>query len=231
MIASLAQPPVFTPLADAPSWTKDWPEWAQVLMDKPLRITLILVGTLLAAVIARGIVGHTTSRLAKKPPVTWPIPPREETAYLAARREARYRTFGAVAKSTISVTAWILAIALVLEAVGVNPGLIITSVGVAGVGVGFGAQNLIKDVIAGLFMLIEDQYGLGDVIDAGPATGKVVAMTLRITTLQDKDGVLWYVPNGQVTRIGNKTQADQGGGPEGTEPAGSGTEDAEEDAA
>jgi small conductance mechanosensitive channel len=200
-------------------------------MDTPLRILLILAGAFLAAVIARGIVGLTTSRMAKKPPVTWPIPPREETAYLAARRAARYKTFGAVAKSTISVAAWIVAIALILDTVGVDPGLIITSVGVAGVGVGFGAQNLIKDVIAGLFMLIEDQYGLGDVIDAGPATGKVVAMTLRITTLQDKDGVLWYVPNGQVTRIGNKTQADQAGGPEGAEPMDSEPETAEEDAA
>jgi small conductance mechanosensitive channel len=84
--------------------------------------------------------------------------------------------------------------------------LIITSVGVAGLGLGLGAQNLVKDLLAGLLILSEDQYGIGDLVDAGPATGVVEAMSLRVTTLRDQDGVLWYVPNGAITRIGNKSQ-------------------------
>jgi small conductance mechanosensitive channel len=129
-----------------------------------------------------------------------------DPAWAAARREARFKTLGSVLNSVATVAIWVLAACLALEAVGVNVGLIITSLGVAGVAVGLGAQSLVKDVVAGVFMLAEDQYGVGDEIDTGDAVGVVESMSLRVTTLRDADGVIWHVPNGAITRIGNKSQ-------------------------
>jgi small conductance mechanosensitive channel len=88
----------------------------------------------------------------------------------------------------------------------VNLGPILASAGVAGLAIGFGAQNLVKDFLAGLFMLLEDQYGVGDVVDVGDVTGTVEAVGLRITTLRDAHGVLWYMRNGEIVRVGNKSQ-------------------------
>ena len=89
---------------------------------------------------------------------------------------------------------------------GISLAPFIASVGIVGVALGFGAQSLVKDFLTGLFMLLEDQYGVGDVIDVGPANGTVEAVTLRVTKIRDADGTLWYVPNGTMLRVGNKTQ-------------------------
>jgi small conductance mechanosensitive channel len=83
---------------------------------------------------------------------------------------------------------------------------LLTSVGILGVAIGFGAQELVKDFIAGMFMLLEDQYGVGDVIDTGTAVGTVEAVTLRVTRLRDADGRVWYIRNGTITRVGNESQ-------------------------
>jgi small conductance mechanosensitive channel len=88
----------------------------------------------------------------------------------------------------------------------VNLAPLIASAGIVGVALGFGAQNLVKDFIAGLFMLLEDQYGVGDVVDFGEASGTVEAVGLRITTLRDGRGVLWYIRNGEIVRVGNRSQ-------------------------
>jgi small conductance mechanosensitive channel len=112
--------------------------------------------------------------------------------------------------SVATVAIWVIAVAFILERVGVNVAVLVTSLGVAGVGLGLGAQSLIKDWIAGLFMMLEDQYGIGDSIDIGPAQGRVVNVSLRVTTVEDEEGTLWYVPNGTITRIANKTQTHEG---------------------
>ena len=95
---------------------------------------------------------------------------------------------------------------LVLGELGVNLAPLLASAGIAGIALGFGAQNLVKDFIAGLFMLLEDQYGVGDVVDLGEASGTVEAVGLRITTIRDGRGVLWYIRNGEIVRVGNKSQ-------------------------
>ena len=82
---------------------------------------------------------------------------------------------------------------------------LIAGAGIAGVALGFGAQSLVKDCITGLFMLIEDQYGIGDDVDLGEATGIVDRITLRTTVLRGPDGTLWHVPNGEVVRVGNRS--------------------------
>jgi len=95
---------------------------------------------------------------------------------------------------------------LVLGEIGINLGPLLASAGIAGLAIGFGAQNLVKDFIAGLFMLLEDQYGVGDVVDLGEISGTVEAVGLRITTIRDARGVLWYIRNGEIIRVGNRSQ-------------------------
>jgi small conductance mechanosensitive channel len=89
---------------------------------------------------------------------------------------------------------------------GFNLGPLLASAGIVGVALGFGAQSLVKDLIAGLFMLLEDQYGVGDTVDLGEAIGVVETVGLRITTVRDGRGVLWYIRNGEIIRVGNKSQ-------------------------
>jgi small conductance mechanosensitive channel len=83
---------------------------------------------------------------------------------------------------------------------------LLAGAGVVGVALGFGAQNLVRDFLSGIFMLIEDQYGVGDVIDAGPATGKVEGVSLRTTRIRDVEGNVWHIPNGVIQRVANKSQ-------------------------
>jgi moderate conductance mechanosensitive channel len=95
---------------------------------------------------------------------------------------------------------------MALGTLGINLGPLIAGAGIVGVAVGFGAQNLVRDFLSGIFMLLEDQYGVGDVIDLGAASGAVEGVGLRTTRVRDIDGVLWHVPNGEIRRVGNKSQ-------------------------
>ena len=95
---------------------------------------------------------------------------------------------------------------MILSQLGVNIAPIIASAGILGIALGFGAQSLVKDFLSGMFMIFEDQFGVGDVIDVGEAIGTVEAVTLRVTRLRDLDGTVWYVPNGEILRVGNKSQ-------------------------
>ena len=95
---------------------------------------------------------------------------------------------------------------MVLGEFGVDLAPILASAGIVGIAVGFGAQNLVKDFLSGMFMLLEDQYGVGDIVDVGQASGTVETVGLRITTLRDVNGTLWYVRNGEILRVGNKSQ-------------------------
>ncbi len=124
----------------------------------------------------------------------------------ATRRAQRAKTMGDLLKSVI--TGVIVAVfgTMVLSQLGVNIAPIIASAGIIGIALGFGAQSLVKDFLSGVFMIFEDQYGVGDVVDLGEATGTVEAVSLRVTRLRDLDGTVWYVPNGEIMRVGNKSQ-------------------------
>ncbi|WP_230465881.1 mechanosensitive ion channel family protein [[Actinomadura] parvosata] len=127
-------------------------------------------------------------------------------ALLHERRKQRAETMGSVLKHIASIVILGTAVLTVLDRLTIPIAPLLTSVGILGVAIGFGAQELVKDFIAGMFMLLEDQYGVGDVIDAGPAVGTVEAVTLRVTRLRDVDGRVWYVRNGTITRVGNESQ-------------------------
>lgn len=124
----------------------------------------------------------------------------------AARAEARARSISAVLGSGISVVIWTVAVFMIVGQLGIQLGPLIASAGIAGIALGFGAQTLVKDCISGLFILLEDQYGIGDVVDLGEATGVVEEIALRTTVLRSIDGTVWHVPNGEIVRVGNMSQ-------------------------
>lgn len=126
-----------------------------------------------------------------------------------ARAAMRTETLGTVLRSLASITIWTLAIFLALgslNTLAINLGPLIAGASIVGVALGFGSQTLVKDFLTGIFMLMEDQYGVGDIVDVGPATGVVEGITLRSTRLRDVEGVLWHVPHGEIARVGNLSQ-------------------------
>jgi small-conductance mechanosensitive channel len=129
---------------------------------------------------------------------------RDERA--VARHESRSRTIASLLKSLTSIVVMTLALISFLSAVGINVAPVLASAGIVGIAIGFGAQSLIRDFLTGIFMILEDQFGVGDSVDMGVAAGVVEDVGLRITRIRDDQGVVWYLPNGQITRVGNKTQ-------------------------
>jgi small-conductance mechanosensitive channel len=123
-----------------------------------------------------------------------------------ARAEARSESISSVVTSIASLIIWVIALLMVIAQFGVSLAPLLAGAGIAGVALGFGAQTLVKDFISGLFILIEDQYGVGDYVDIGEASGQVQRMTLRITSLRDVNGNLWHVPNGEITAVANQSQ-------------------------
>jgi small conductance mechanosensitive channel len=193
-------------------WThNDWlaasSHW---LIVKPLEILLIVIGALIFRAIARRLIDRLTRATGGKvPTVLRPLRERAPQALgqlLSERRAQRAQTIGSVFKSIVSFIVFGLAFMMILGELGVNLGPILASAGIVGVAIGFGAQNLVKDFLSGVFMMLEDQYGVGDVVDTGEAIGTVEAVGLRITTLRDVNGTVWYVRNGEILRVGNSSQ-------------------------
>ena len=122
------------------------------------------------------------------------------------RAARRAETIGALLRSIAAFTIWSVAALMALSELGLDLGPLIAGAGIVGIALGFGAQNLVRDFLSGMFMLVEDQYGVGDIIDVGPASGTVEQVTLRTTRLRDIKGVVWHIPNGTIERIGNKSQ-------------------------
>lgn len=122
------------------------------------------------------------------------------------RRHQRAHALGSILRNAASVTIFAIAVAIGLGDLGVNLAPVLASAGVVGIAVGFGAQNLVRDFLAGIFMLLEDQYGVGDVINIGDATGTVEAVSLRTTRLRDVNGVVWHLRNGSLEKVGNESQ-------------------------
>jgi small conductance mechanosensitive channel len=125
---------------------------------------------------------------------------------VSTRAVARARTMAQVLRSVATGVIWSIAAMTILGELGIDLGPLIASAGIAGVALGFGAQSLVKDFLSGFFMLVEDQFGVGDIVDVGEASGTVEAVSLRTTRVRDVNGTVWHVPNGQIVRVGNKSQ-------------------------
>ncbi|HEX5595741.1 MAG TPA: mechanosensitive ion channel family protein [Micromonosporaceae bacterium] len=181
------------------------------ILVKPLRILLIVF----IAMLVRHLLHRSIRRLVRGtaegsvPAILKPLRERVPTALtpmVPERRRQRAEAIGSVLRSLVSAVVFTVAVLLTLSELSFNLAPLLASAGIAGVALGFGAQSLVKDLIAGIFMLLEDQYGVGDTVDLGEATGTVEAVGLRTTTIRDGQGVVWYIRNGEIVRVGNKSQ-------------------------
>ena len=176
---------------------------ADLLIGRPLAVAgLVLLGLLI-----RWVLHKLVDRVVRRAEGGM-LPDRfsPTTAATASRRVQRAKTMGDLLKSIITGVLVAVVGTMVLAQLGVNIAPIIASAGIIGVALGFGAQSLVKDFLSGIFMIFEDQYGVGDAVDLGEAVGTVEAVSLRVTRLRDVNGTVWYVRNGEILRVGNMSQ-------------------------
>lgn len=187
---------------------------AEWVVARIVPVLLILVGALVVSRLLKRAIGKLIDRMAAVPKdsrldaLRSKGPGRfllnEHGASL--RSEARAKTIGHVLTSIATFFVWAIAVFMMLGELGINIGPLIAGAGIAGVALGFGAQTVVRDFLAGIFMIVEDQYGVGDSIDVGGVAGTVEKMSLRTTTLREVTGTLWHVPNGEIKRVGNRSQ-------------------------
>jgi moderate conductance mechanosensitive channel len=175
-----------------------------------LQILLILVIASVVLRFARRVISRGVLRAKDPEAPQGPLRRKRSAASqepgYALRRAQRADALGALLTSVATVVVWVLAAFLVLAEVGVNLAPLVAGAGVVGLAIGFGAQDLVNDFISGVFMLAEDQFGVGDIVDVGEASGVVEGVTLRTTKIRDVEGTLWHVPNGEIRRVGNSSQ-------------------------
>jgi small conductance mechanosensitive channel len=187
----------------------------KVIVEIPIRILLIVLVALIIRFVLHRLINRAVrpATRGEMPRILRPLKERvhaaallESSGLLSERRKQRAATIGSVLKSAVSFTLFVIAAMLVLNEVGINLAPFIAGTSIVGVALGFGAQNIVGDFLAGMFMMLEDQYGVGDVIDFEQASGTVEAVGLRTTRLRDVNGTVWYVRNGVVVRVGNMSQ-------------------------
>ena len=188
-------------------------EFVDWLTDVPLKILwILLIAWVVNQVVKRAIgrFGDRISGLQSKPGArrfrSKDRPPFVDTGEVNLRSAARAQTITGVMRSVATGFIGVFATIYILGVLGLNLGPLIAGAGVVGVALGFGAQSLVRDFLSGFFMLIEDHFGVGDVVDLGEASGTVEQVTLRVTRLRDQNGTVWHVPNGEIRRVGNKSQ-------------------------
>jgi moderate conductance mechanosensitive channel len=178
----------------------------EVALGPPLAIVLIIIAAAVANRLARRLIKRTLLRLGTGGLQEKARSALRETQELSLRSEQRVEALSTVLRSVVGAVIWTFAGFMVLGQLGIDLGPLLAGAGVVGLAIGFGSQALVKDFIAGLFILVEDQFGVGDVVDVGAASGKVEAVSLRTTRVRSADGVLWHVPNGAITSVGNQSQ-------------------------
>jgi len=175
----------------------------------PLTVILIVVGAVVVRWLLLVILRRSIERVVSGVKKTHNVEQTQELASAplrAARIVQRTRTLGTVINSSLTVVVLSAAFVLILDVLGVPVLGILGAAGVVAAGLAFGAQNLVRDVLNGMFMVFEDQFGIGDVVDLGVATGTVESVGVRITSIRDINGTLWHVRNGEILRVGNKSQ-------------------------
>ena len=188
------------PLAHVATW----------LIGKPLAI----IGLIVLGVVARWLLHRLVDRVVRRAEggvlparlVRGGLDRLSTDATASARRAQRARTMGSLLKSIVGGVIFTVITIMAVSELGYDVAPIIAGAGIVGVALGFGSQTLVKDFLSGIFMIFEDQYGVGDVVDVGEASGTIEAVSLRVTRLRDVDGTVWYVRNGEILRVGNMSQ-------------------------
>ncbi len=219
MVPTQLDPGLVDACGEDPAWLCEWvfdatdnetlAKLSDWLVGTPLTIFCIASGAWILALIARRYLGrvvrgammrHDSLAVRQLGRVGLPVPEADP------RRQARADSISGVVGGTAAVIIWVIALITILGELGIDLGPLIAGAGIAGIALGFGAQSIVRDFLAGLFVLIEDQYGIGDVVDLGEASGTVQEISLRTTVLRAQDGTVWHVPNGEVRRVGNRSQ-------------------------
>jgi small conductance mechanosensitive channel len=179
----------------------------RALIDHVVHIAVIVV----IAFVANRIVRHAISKLSGRmqraaAEVRGRAPSSLMRSEASKRAEARAEALSSVLRSVASIAIYTTALFMILDEVNISLAPLIAGASIVSIAVGIGAQSIVKDVVTGIFVMTEDQYGVGDTVDLGVASGTVERITLRSTRLRDVAGTVWHVPNGQVVRVGNKSQ-------------------------
>ena len=193
---------VYQLMIDVFGTTKATAHTVQVYAVGPLRILLVVVIALILSWLVRRVSGRLVGALRLVSPLVKATP----------RGEDRVRTLAGVFDSVLRVVIWIVALLTILGQLSINLVPFVATATVIGAALGFGAQTLVKDFLSGVLILAEDQYGVGDSIVVGSGasatSGTVESVNLRVTRIRGLDGVVWYVPNGDIRTVGNNTESD-----------------------
>ena len=203
------------------------PDWlpenlTELVVFRPIRIVLLIIAAFVLRRILNRLIKRSTQRAIDRP-LSSRNPMAQKlivaTTMSAERRRQRLSALSSLAQSTVSFLIFAVAILMILAELGYNITTILAGTTVVAVTIGFGLQSIVKDIFSGVFMLVEDQLGIGDYVDMDVASGLVVAIGLRVTELRGEDGTVWYVRNGEVLRVGNFSQGGPGEPPAEAEPA------------
>jgi moderate conductance mechanosensitive channel len=202
-----------------PDWLPD--NLAALVVFKPIRIVLLII----AAFVLRRILHRMINRSVRRA-VDRPLTSRNQmaqklinaTTVSAERRKQRLEALGSLAGSAVTFVIFLVAILMILAEMGFNITTLVAGTSVVAVTLAFGMQSIVKDLVSGVFMLVEDQLGVGDYVDMEKASGVVEGIGLRVTELRDKDGTVWYVRNGEIVRVGNYSQGGSGEPPADAKP-------------
>ncbi len=198
------------PLPSSPS---EWWVTVDQILGAPLQIIAILLIAVIARWLLNRVITSVVDRASEQHAARLRLLPGRAGEVLAdasglahERYVQRTQTVGSVLRSVVTVVVASLAVLTIMATLGVPLAPLLASAGVGGVALGFGAQSLVRDFLSGIFMIVEDQYGVGDTIDTGEVVGTVEDVSLRVTRLRDRNGVIWYVRNGEILRVGNQSQ-------------------------
>jgi small conductance mechanosensitive channel len=196
--------------AAKPNWYDGPVDW---VLGTPLQVIIIVVAALIVQIVLVRVIHKIVKRTSDRARIERLEQTRKYTRtaelsemLMTQRTEQRAAAIGTLLTSSVSLIVWTVAVLMALEALGVNVAPLLASAGVVGVALGFGAQTMVKDYLSGIFLIIEDQFGVGDVVDLGPVIGTVEEVALRYTRLRDLSGVVWYVRNGEILRVANRSQ-------------------------
>jgi len=184
------------------------------LIERAILVVVVLILALVLRLFLRFVIGKVTKTLLAKGPVPTAGDLGAQGRRILARASGlanerhrqRVSTLGSLLRNVVDVVIAVITVLTVLAIVGVPMTPLLASAGIGGIAIGFGAQALVKDYLSGIFMLAEDQFGIGDLITVGDLTGTVLEVSLRVTKLRDATGTVWYVRNGEILTLGNVSQ-------------------------
>ncbi len=199
--------PTADAVADVVDQVTDVNFWVSDVAPTAIRVVIILIlAVVIRVMLVRAVDRVVARRVQKQLEAAGSASLGSSTAIEAERGAQRAHTLGSLFHNIISIAVYTVAGLLLLAQLGFNLGPLIAGAGIIGVALGFGAQSLVADFLSGIFILMEDQYSVGDIVDVGDATGTVEEVQLRVTKIRSVDGVLWFVRNGEILRVGNQSQ-------------------------